>query len=263
MATAKRPTKQVTPAPPGEIEAELLERITAAQFDRFGLRIHTVPLARDEYDFRALPVWELERVAKYEYKREIRRYYDAHRELLAGNMAALKGRQPSWKNPNPLVDECLLFPMPWMELRRIMGPSPESTVERLGAICEVDQDWLEQGVKAENPDLSFHRLRLDLSKGSKAIQRELLAWAGGLAKGRKRARSPVDYSLRLQQLAAWRARRAGMEPDEYLKLRLKTFKMARAADLPKAKLHAYEDPSTFRNACKVADSILKEISRSS
>ena len=54
-----------------------------------------------------------------------------------------------------------------------------------------------------------------------------------------------------------------MEPDEYLKLRLKTFKMARAADLPKAKLHAYEDPSTFRNACKVADSILKEISRSS
>jgi hypothetical protein len=123
----------------------------------------------------------------------------------------------------------------------------------------VDQEWLERGVKAGNPDESFHRLRLDWSKGSKAIRSELLTWAGGLAKAHKRSRSPVDYKFRLQQLAAWRAQRAGMNADEYLKLRLKTFKMARASDLPKAELHAYEDPSTFRNACKVAGSLLKRL----
>ena len=265
MPAARKPTKKSRPAPEGDVEAELLERIATAKFDKSGLRIHHAPLSRDEFDFRALPAWEFERVAKYEYKREIQRFYMAHKEMVNGEWPALKQRQPSWEYPSPLADEGLLFPIPWMELRRIVGPTPppEPGVGGFTAIDEVDADWLERGILAEDPDVSFHRLRLDWNKGSKAIQRELLAWTSEMAKAHKRAKNPVDFNLRLQQLTAWRAKRAGMNADDYLKLRLKTFKMARASDLPKSSLHAYEDPSTFRNACKVADSILQGLCKES
>jgi hypothetical protein len=241
------------------VEKELLERIKATKFAPDGLRVHTAPLSRYEYDFRALPVWEYERVAKYEYKREIQRFYITHKEMVRGDWPALKRKQPSWEYPSPLADECLLFPIPWMELRRIVGPTPppEPSVGGFTAIHEVDADWLERGIMAEHPDVSFHRLRLDWNKGSKAIQRELLAWTSEMAKAHKRAKNPVDFNLRLQQLAAWRAKRAGMNADDYLQLRLKTFKMGKASDFSKAKLSAYEDPSTFRSACRNVDAILK------
>ena len=266
MPTAKRTSKKERPPAAGEVEREMLERINATKFDRSGLRIHTAPLARDEYDFRNVESWEAGAVARYEYAREIRRHYDGTRlyyDAVGGSRRARK-EMVNWKYPapNPLPYHVIydgLFPMPWMEYRRIMGKGKQPVIDRIAAVEEVDQEWFDQGVKSDNTDLSFHRLRIDWSRGSKAIQRELLHWIGSMAKTRSRAKRPVDYSLRLQQLAAWRASRAGMDASEFFNLRKKAFKMSSDGDFKKARINQYDDPSTFNDACRLVDALLGKL----
>jgi hypothetical protein len=245
----------------GEADREMLKRINATKFDRSGLRIHTAPLARDEYDFRAVKSWEAKMVAEYEYAREIRRHYEAHKILCESLLGSKRARKElmgfKYPAPNHLIIDRGLFPMPWMELRRIVGPVKQPLIERMGAIQEVDQEWFDRGMGSENTDLSFHRIRIDWSKGSKAIQREMLDWVISMAKGRSHAKYPVDYNVKLQQLAAWRAARAGLNAQDYLKLRMRSFKMSRVEDFRHAGLNAYEDPSTFKKACSVVDTLFK------
>lgn len=266
MKTTRKPLKKaVTPAQ-GDVEREMLARIAATKFDRAGLRIHSTPLAREEYDFRGIETWEAEAVARYEYAREIRRHYDAARifyEATGGSRRAQK-EMIGWKfpAPNPLPSHLILdgaFPMAWMELRRIMGPGKPPVIERMGAIHEVEQEWCDRGMESDRTDLSFHRLRIDWSRGSKAIQREMLLWIGAMAKERSRAKSPVDFGLRLQQLAVWRASRAGMDATHFFNLRKKAFKMSSDSDFKNLGINQYDDPSTFKSACRLVDSILKRL----
>jgi hypothetical protein len=247
-----------------EAEREMLERINATKFDRSGLRVHTAPLARDEYDFRAVQPWEAKMVAEYEYDREIKRHYDAERILCEAMLGSTRSKKEmvKWRypNPNPLAHHHLLgvlFPMPWKEHRRIMGPGTPPEVNGLEAFEEIDEERFNRGLEASTPKWSYHRIFIDWSKGSKAVQREMLHWVSSMAKGRSRAKYPVDYNVRLQQLAAWRAARAGMGAQDYLKLRMHSFKMSRVEDFRYAGLNAYEDPSTFKKACSVVDTILK------
>lgn len=242
----------------------MLERINTTKFDRSGLRIHTAPLARDEYDFRAVQPWEAEMVAKYEYDREIKRHYEAERivcEAMLGSSRAKK-EMMKWRypNPNPLAHHHLLgafFPRPWREHRRMWGSGKPPERNGGEAFEEIDEERFNRGLEATIPKWSYHRIFIDWSKGSKAVQREMLQWVSSMSKGRSRAKYPVDYNVRLQQLAAWRAARAGMGAQDFLKLRMRSFKMSRVEDFRHAGLNAYEDPSTFKKACSVVDTILK------
>jgi hypothetical protein len=234
------------------VEREILELINATKFDRSGLRVHTAPLARDEYDFRGIEAWEVEAVARYEYAREIRRHYDATRifyDAVGGSRRAQK-EMVSWKfpAPNPLPDHLThsgIFPMPWMEYRRIMGPGKQPEIERMGAIHEVDQEWFDRGMESENTDLSFHRFRVDWSRGRDAIKKDFSAWIDDVSKGRKTyQRRPKNKVIedRLDQLAAWRAHRAGLNHAAFTALSPRT---------------PYADATAFRRAHEKADMILR------
>ena len=226
-----------------KVEAELLKRIDGTKFDRSGLRIHHSPLAREEYDFRGIEVWEAESVAICEYQRDIKRYYDAARELVTGDLASLKKRPHGPFHPSPLADDPL-FPVPSMELRRIMGPGKKPISERITAIREVDQDWFDR-VTGEDPDLSFHRLRIDWRQGREIIKRDLGKWIDELGKNRKtiqrRAKARVIED-RLDQLAAWRAHRAGLNHAKFTQL---------SPRIP------YSDATAFRRAHEKAEKLLR------
>jgi hypothetical protein len=252
MPTAKRTSKKARPPAAGEVEREMLERINATKFDRSGLRIHTAPLARDEYDFRDVESWEARAVFQHEYSREIRRNYDASRiyyEAAGGSRRAQK-EMVNWKfpAPNPLPYDLIhpgLFPMPWLEYRRIMGQGEQPVIDCMGAVWEVDQEWFDWGMESEETNKSFHRLRLDWSRGRDAIKKDFSAWLDGMSKGRKtiqrRAKGRVIED-RLDQLVAWRAHRAGLNHAAFTALSPRT---------------PYADATAFRRAHEKADKILR------
>jgi len=224
------------------VRKDLLARITAAEFDKSGLRIHQAPFARDEFDFSWVQPWEAEDVARYEYQRELKRYYDSHRLFLNEDFSAMKKKQ------SVLVDSWhlqTLFPLPYGEFARLFSEDDRRTiVERIGAFHEVDHEWTDR-LTRENPDLSFHHLRIDWSRGRDAIKRDFAKWLDESGKDRKTIqRRPKEkvISERLDQLAAYRAHCAGLNQSSFAALKPRI---------------SYGDASAFRKGWKKAEVILK------
>ena len=235
MKPFKKPTLRDDP-----VIKELLKRLEKVAFGKDGLRIMPKWLGREEYDFKNVPIDLVPEVMEWEFQRELSPYYTGAALVLRGEYAKFK----KTKAVLPWTVWSTLFPLSYNEITKLIGPT-KIDLESLGAVTEIDQEWLDQGLKGANPDLSFHRIRLDWRMGSKAIQAELERWIIKMAKDHSPRRGRTYLKQcddKLDQLAAWRAHRAGCDHDEFKRLEPR---------MP------YSGASAYRTAWKEAEKAIK------
>jgi len=278
-------------------------------------RDFSIPLSPDEYEFEKLASQEWSFAEFWEYRREIKRFYQ-DKEL------------PVDGSPNSIL--WLLnkehFPMPFLELKRSSllrtrlqkGNNQKSLFANGSPVFnEIDPFQLLNLVKnppfahgrkiraigtsefsrfaiklkdiPEEAYYSAHAISLDWRKGRDAIKSEFGSWLdtkfkehgfsveiGKSAPGRIVGRKEADATnTRLAQLAAWRAKRAGLSATDFIRIRfentgidfvppkkaqstyenlkLKSRQLKKVTGWP-----SYFDRSSFHGACSSAEARLKE-----
>ena len=219
---------------------EILKRLEKVAFAKDGLRIMPKWLGREEYDFKNVPIDLVPEVMEWEFQRELSPYY-------TGAALVLRGEHAKFKKTKAILTFSVwsfLFPLSYNEITKLTGPTILDK-ESLGAVAEIDQEWLDRGLEGANPDLSFHRIRLNWKMGSKAIQAEMERWIIKMAKDHSPRRGRPYLKQcddKLDQLAAWRAHRAGCDHDEFKRLEPR---------MP------YSSASAFRTAWKAAEKAIQ------
>jgi hypothetical protein len=240
MKKDRKPAKKKKAAP-------LLERLEKVTFGKDGLRELNEFMHPGEYGFHAVTDDIVDLVLEHEIERELHPYYE--NAIHAQRREFEKVSRGTWGIPSALVCfPCSLwaasFPLSWGEITG--GQKPVIERESITAVTEIDQEWFDQGLKSSNPELSFHRLRIDWRKGSKAIQAELETWVKEMSSKRPARRgrtAAVQMQDKLNHLAAWRAHRAGLCWEEFYALS------------PRMR---YTDSTSYRTAWKNAEAFLKE-----
>jgi hypothetical protein len=199
---------------------EIKQALDCAEFDQDGFRIHTQDLLASGQTFfpwlpeKGMGKQELAAVLAQEYARECRWAYEYQRDFVSmlENTAIPTGGEFQKKWPVMLLDIVHhIFPLRPLEgygrneILGMLAPRPATNIFSIEcgtlnlAECQsrVHRDYL---------------LSIDWSKGPEAVERNLLAWIKRNAprdlptnRGRNNA---VD---RFNELAAYRARRAGMD----------------------------------------------------
>ncbi len=213
-----------------KITALLRAKIKTTKFDRSGLRIHQLPLITEELDFKEIPKEMAQQVAEWEYSRELAANYPDHGRLLPYLWSAF-------------------FPLSFREIENLWGEKIRTNTDKIGAFSEIDQDWLAAGMTTKKPELAFHSIRLDWSRGAEAILVDFEKWIRGQSSSRtakRRRPSSKIHQDRLDQLAAWRAHRAGLSHVHFLEYDVRC---------------PYADASAFRNAWKQAEKTLLSLSK--
>ena len=225
----------------------ILERLEKVTFGKDGLRELDEFMHPGEHSFHAVTDDIVDLVLEHEIERELSPYYENAIHAHRGEF--YKVSRGTSNIPSALV--CYpsslwssYFPLSWGEITGNIQQEIER--ESISAVTEIDQEWFDQGIKGANPHLSFHRLRIDWLKGSKAIQEELEKWVKEMASQRPARRgrtASVQMQDKLNQLAAWRAHRAGLSWHEFRSL---------------APRRPYTDATSYRTAWKNAESFLKD-----
>ena len=284
--------KKRTSAAARKLEEKGGLRLDKTKFED-GLRVLTKNLHSNEFNFRDVPVEEAEFAVFWECRRELEKYYRGHwkphkdgtriyRPAKGLSLAALH-----W------AMNMQYFPLPYVEIKKMgllsfLGtPSPPAVHEEdffeFRRIFEDTQlpIWrrinqfgtqsfskhvfapVQEGAKRIPPifnpesSLSMHCLVLDWSRGSKTIQREIEKWVKKMTYLHPAPAQSV-YEKRLDQIGAWRAKRAGLNAQEYLDLRMRTFGCKKTSEMKRDHV-LYEDPSTFRTASKTAEKFIRSI----
>jgi len=205
---------------------EIKRAIDCAEFDQDGFRIHTQDLlAHGQIFFPWLPEKglgkkELSEVLAKEYARECAWAYDYQKDFLPLVMSTenLKELGRKWPSIISFILDCT-FPLPVSTLlgsdnfKKTMSPAPAAKVYPLKDAAHIFSEPGQPGLKAFASGLvRDYWLAIDWSKGPEAVERALVAWVKRNAppniptlRGRNNA---VD---RFHELAAYRARRAGMD----------------------------------------------------
>jgi hypothetical protein len=226
----------------------LLARLEAVKFRKDGLRDLNEFMHPGECDFRGVHDGIAGLVLEHEVQRELAPYYENAKHAACGDYSLVQRGAGGIKTALVCFPSSLwasFFPLTFREITEAIGPiNPDQ--EKLGAVTEIDQEWFSQGLQSTNPELSFHRIRIDWTKGFKAIQQEMEGWIKNMAKQHSPRRGRVQWKAqqdKLNQLAAWRAHRAGLNHTSFWQL---------------APRQPYTDATSFRTAWMTADKFLKD-----
>jgi len=153
------------------------------------------------------------------------------------------------------------FPRPLVDLWKEEGPAVRSE-QWLDAFTEIPSEWFVEIPENKKRALGYHHVRLDWRLGKDAIKEAFSTWIDEQAKGRKSARGRTARKIaqdKLNQLAAWRAHRAGMNREQFCE----AWQAPRAGKSQEQLCNAglqsaipYADASAFRTAWRAAESEL-------
>jgi hypothetical protein len=209
---------------PPEACREITAAIDCADFDADGFRIHTQDLlAHGQIFFPWLPEKgmgkkELSEVLAKEYARECAWAYEYQKEFLMSPPLEAQHFSRKWPSIISFILDCT-FPLPVSTLlgsdsfKKTMSPAPAAKVYPLKDASHIFSETGQPALEAFARGLvRDYWLAIDWRKGPEAVERALVAWVKCNAppniptlRGRNNA---VD---RFHELAAYRARRAGMD----------------------------------------------------
>jgi hypothetical protein len=244
-----------------------LEQAKTTAFDSHGLRVIESPLPRYEYCFPEVSPEIEEWVSHWEYTREVQKFYEQfisfskldhaiNNETPPDVINLILKRSLAFISGHPWQP---YFPLSYAEIREHLGQFNETGLwSEVSINLESDIQGMIKTVPADRrafreikgPELdhaaqgSLHCVQVDWSRGSKAIRIDFESWLKNHEKASLKRRPERKLAEnRLDQLAAWRARRAGLNHGEYTMLKPRT---------------SYADASAFNKAAKAAE---KEIHR--
>jgi hypothetical protein len=220
--TIKRPARKK------EADATAVQELTAgidqAAFDGEGFRVHSADLlAHGQIFFPFLPEkgmgkQELARILPQEYARECQWAYDYQRDFLSifepsqdGDHERFRAKWPAFMSDivGTLFPFQTLDGMETENIQQALAPAPAACVYPLSDAAHIFANTTQKTASGLYRDYWIH---IDWSKGPEAVERSLLAWIRRNApagiptlRGRNNA---VD---RFRELAAYRAKRAGMD----------------------------------------------------
>jgi hypothetical protein len=220
--TIKRPARKK------EADATAVQELTAgidqAAFDGEGFRVHSADLlAHGQIFFPFLPEkgmgkQELARILPQEYARECQWAYDYQRDFLSifepsqdGDHERFRAKWPAFMSDivGTLFPFQTLDGMETENIQQALAPAPAACVYPLSDAAHILANTTQKTASGLQND---YWLAVDWSKGPEAVERSLLAWIRRNApagiptlRGRNNA---VD---RFRELAAYRAKRAGMD----------------------------------------------------
>jgi hypothetical protein len=213
-----------------KIAALLTARIKATRFDADGLRIHSLPFHQGEWSFTDIPDHLAKDVAEWEYQRELERNYPTEGRLLPF----------LWSD---------FFPLSFSEIENLWGEKIRPETDHLPAFGVIDQDWFTAATSSTPQNLAFHQVRIDWSRGAEAIRADFEKWIKDESAKRTALRRRPSWKIhqdRLDQLAAWRAHRAGLSHVHFIEHQVRK---------------PFSDASAFRTAWRKAEEILLKISK--
>lgn len=203
---------------------DLMTEIDRADFDGDGFRIHSVDLlAHGKIFFPFLPEkgmgkQKLTQMLAQEYARECRWAYDYQREFLAILAAPQTGVDERFRAKWPAFMSDIVgtfFPFQSLDgmetpsIQQALAPAPAACVHPLSDASHI---FTETALSLPSGLQKDYWLAVDWSKGPEAVERSLITWIRRNApagiptlRGRNNA---VD---RFRELAAYRAKRAGMD----------------------------------------------------
>ena len=207
---------------------ELMAEIDRADFDGDGFRIHSADLfAHGQIFFPFLPEkgmgkQKLTQMLAQEYARECRWAYDYQREFLAILAAPQTGVDERFRAKWPefiggVVGDIVGTFFPFQTLYGMETPSIQQALAPASAACvhplsDAAHMFTETALSLSSGLQKDYWLAVDWSKGPEAVERSLITWIRRNApagiptlRGRNNA---VD---RFRELAAYRAKRAGMD----------------------------------------------------
>ena len=220
--TIKRPArkKDTDTALVQELRAELDQ----ADFDGEGFRLHSVDLlAHGKIFFPFLPEkgmgkQKLKQMLAQEYARECQWAYDYQRDFLSILEGSQDGDHERFRAKwlhlmgdivGTLFPFQTLYGMETENIQQALAPAPAACVYPLSDAAHIFANTTQKTASGQQND---YWLAVDWSKGPEAVERSLLAWIRRNApagiptlRGRNNA---VD---RFRELAAYRAKRAGMD----------------------------------------------------
>ena len=220
--TIKRPARKK------EADATAVQGLTAgidqAAFDGEGFRVHSADLlAHGQIFFPFLPEkgmgkQELARILPQEYARECQWAYDYQRDFLSILEGSQDGDHERFRAKwlhlmgdivGTLFPFQTLYGMETENIQQALAPAPAACVYPLSDAAHIFANTTQKTASGQQND---YWLAVDWSKGPEAVERSLLAWIRRNApagiptlRGRNNA---VD---RFRELAAYRAKRAGMD----------------------------------------------------
>ena len=276
MKNTKKESRQATPrkktpkalkskkepkAAQQSLEERVLEALRAARFGPDGLREIKKPLNRDEYDFSCfscLKPEEASYVVNYEYHREIRVFHDLIRQLrgidqdMTESLPKFGSKMFAAYSFVGLLDNVSAFPLPIVTIRR--------NDESEGRVFEISTStkpingfnetsplqFLELRLRGESEYFSTHCIVIQRNCNRKIIKSDFSKWLIKSEKervlpGRDGRPEATVMDDRLNQLAAYRAHRAGISFNEFLALKPRL---------------SYSDESAFIKGYKKAEEAL-------
>jgi hypothetical protein len=236
---------------------------------RDGLRV--VNLCEEEWNFSGLDDDDdqvARMAARHEYMRENPGLYEVASDLVlvfsGQSTASAFLAKWKWRGYDPLNEtqrfRLPLATVPWMLAREFLRL--EYRGETYRAVKEIKADEVSSLWSGE----TRHRIAIDWNKGIEAVQSDMRDWVRAAAPRDMRSRKGRESRTRIEdsmaQLAAWRARRAGVKFGEFNEM----LDMAGIPSPAKNKnargfVRHYRDPSAYRNAADVAEARIKEMNR--
>ena len=203
---------------------DLMTEIDRADFDGEGFRVHSADLlAHGQIFFPFLPEkgmgkQELARILPQEYARECQWAYDYQRDFLSILEASQDGDHERFRAKWPAFMSDIvgtLFPFQTLDgmetpsIQQALAPAPAACIHPLSDAAHM---FTEAALSLSSGLQKDYWLAVDWSKGPEAVERSLITWIRRNApagiptlRGRNNA---VD---RFRELAAYRAKRAGMD----------------------------------------------------
>lgn len=203
---------------------DLMTEIDRADFDGDGFRVHSADLlAHGQIFFPFLPEkgmgkQELARILPQEYARECRWAYDYQKDFLSILEASQTEDHERFRAKWPAFMSDIvgtLFPFQTLDgmetpsIQQALAPAPAACIHPLSDAAHI---FTETALSLPSGLQKDYWLAVDWSKGPEAVERSLIAWIRRNApagiptlRGRNNA---VD---RFRELAAYRAKRAGMD----------------------------------------------------
>jgi len=240
-----------------DLRGEALRSLVETKFDAHRLRIIS-DLTVEEYCFTSVPDENIPIFLEYELLRES---IDIHRRISSLRGVGLDDLSneninqtkigPRFLNSLQVMLEFVeYFPLPmlsiqnWNETNKLNPSHSRDTFFRKfahpDALQEVPLDYISSRLAPDNaPQLEYiHAFHFNLEFHTNG--EVLKAFKKWLDTKRPQGGVRPSFADNLNQLAAWRARRAGLSHNDFVKLN------------PKPK-QVYADASAFRNACTAAE----------
>jgi hypothetical protein len=231
----------------------------STQFDNDGFRLlRKQDFAEAEWNFSSITEPpESTLAANYEYRRECKDVYlslapsPKGQSLRAWNASAIANLLGG-DNPVGPLDSAIkdFFPLPYVLLPEMVRAHMRDRW-KCELVWEIDDEQELSVTQVRGvPMLTVHRVMISWHEGIKAARKAMFKWLDAVRpsslkskKGRPTTKCAKDA---LSQLAAWRARRAGLSHREYVQL------LKDAGISPSSTVCAYSDPSAYRNAAAFA-----------